>query len=526
MRLGELLAALVVYEGRNVNPAVDITGVTDDSRRVLPGSLFVAVRGATVDGHRYIPQALAAGAAAVAGEAPYDAQVVGTQPYIQVPEAREALGWLHAAWHGYPSDRLVLTGVTGTDGKTTTTNLLYAILSDHGYDTGMVSTVNARIGAESYDTGLHTTTPLAGEIQGLLSRMAAHGSTHAVLETTSHGLEQRRVAGCEFDAAVVTNITHEHLNDHGSWEAYFQAKARLLRGLTRQQRKTNLGEKVAVLNGDDGAYVRLLQVAHEVGVPHILTYAVAAGEQDALRAEVSASGVRLTPQGLHFRLDSPWGSAEIASPMVGLFNVCNILAAATAGLALGASMEAVVGSVERFASITGRMEAVDAGQPFLALVDFAHTPNGLRRALEAARDMTAEGGRVIAVFGSAGLRDRDKRWMMGEVAGELADFTIVTAEDPRTEPLEQILAETQQGLERVGRQAGVDFTLIADRGLALRRAVEMARPGDVVIACGKGHEQSMCFGTTEYPWDERTAMQLALEGKQLTTLPTSREPEP
>jgi UDP-N-acetylmuramoyl-L-alanyl-D-glutamate--2,6-diaminopimelate ligase len=519
MRLSELMTALEVYEGRNLEPDPEITGVTEDSRRVQPGYLFVAVRGGTVDGHRFIPQALAAGAAAVVGEAAIHPEGWAACPYIQVPEAREALGWLQAAWHGYPSDRLVLTGVTGTDGKTTTTNLLHAILTAHGFDTGMVSTVNARIGAESHDTGLHTTTPLAGEVQSLLSRMVAYGSTHAVLETTSHGLDQRRVAGCEFDVAVFTNITHEHLNDHGSWDAYFEAKARLLRNLTGQRRKTNRADKVAVLNMDDGAYARLREVARQADVPRILSYALAEGV--GISADLRAHAVRLTPRGLRFELESPWGGGEIASPLVGLFNVSNILAAAAAALALGASLEAVIDGVGRFAGILGRMQAIDAGQPFLALVDFAHTPNALRRALEATRSMTSEGGRIILVFGSAGLRDRDKRWMMGEVAGEWADFTIVTAEDPRTESLEAIMAETQQGLERMGRQLGVDFALIADRGLAIRRAVEMARPGDVVIACGKGHEQSMCFGTTEYPWDEPTAMRLALEGTYLDTLPTS-----
>ncbi len=524
MRLGDLLAALDSYEAWNLDPGLDIAGITDDSRSVEPGYLFVAVRGATVDGHRFIPAALAAGAVAVAGEADFKAALTGVSPYIKVREAREALGWLHAAWYGYPSDRLTLTGVTGTDGKTTTTNLIHAILSDNGFDTGMVSTVNARIGAESYDTGLHTTTPLSAEIQSLLSKMVAHGSTHAVLETTSQGLEQRRVAGCEFDLAVFTNITHEHLDDHGSWEAYFAAKARLFWGLTRQRRKSNYADKVAVLNMDESSYARWVEVVREAGVARILTYGVAEDQQRLAQgegADVRAREIRLTPQGLRFELESPWGSAEIVSPLVGLFNVSNILAAAAACLAQGASLEAVVRGVGRFAAIRGRMEAIDAGQPFRAIVDFAHTPNAMRRALEAARDMTAEGGRLIVVFGSAGLRDHEKRRMMGEVAGELADYTVVTADDPRTEPLAQIMAEIQRGLEEAGREAGTDFTLIPDRGSAIRRAVEMAQAGDVVIACGKGHEQSMCIGTVEYPWDDPTAMRLALEGKSLDTLPTS-----
>jgi UDP-N-acetylmuramyl tripeptide synthase len=240
VRLSDLLAALALYEGRGLDLAGDITGVTDDSRCVQPGYLFVAVRGATVDGHRFIPQALAAGAGAIVGEAEFGAHAVGDAPYIKVPEAREALGWLQAAWHGYPSDGLVLTGVTGTDGKTTTTNLVYAILSGHGYDTGMVSTVNARIGAESYDTGLHTTTPSAGEIQALLSRMVAHGSTHAARDDVPW---PRSAAGRR--VRVRCRGLHQY-------HARAPRRTRLLRGLFPGQGPPALGADTAASQDESG----------------------------------------------------------------------------------------------------------------------------------------------------------------------------------------------------------------------------------------------------------------------------------
>lgn len=511
MELRELLVALPDYLLLRDAGNPDITSVTDDSRDVRPGALFVAVTGGTFDGHHYVLQAVAAGAGAIVAER----SVAGDGdeiPYIVVPDSREALGWLHAGWSGYPSDDLTLVGVTGTDGKTTTTNLIHAILGAASIDAGMISTVNAQIGANSFDTGLHTTTPPAAEVQHLLAEMVDYGSTHAVLEVTSHGLSQHRVAGCEFDVAVITNITHEHLDHHGTWDAYVAAKAGLFRGLTTQRRKRNLDDKIAVLNRDDASFDQL------VGIPVANQILYGIEREDVA---VTARDVRFTPDGLRFKLDSDWGSVPIASPLVGLFNVSNILAAASACLGLGLSLTTVARGVRRIQGVPGRMQTIDAGQDFLAIVDFAHTPNALRRALEAARSMTGSEGRVIVAFGCAGQRDREKRWMMGEVAGELADFTVATAEDPRTESLDQILAEMEIGLRKMGGRRSDSYELVHDRGEAIRLAVEMAQPGDVVMACGKGHEQSMCFGTVEYPWDDREAMRLALEGKTLATLPTA-----
>ena len=514
MWLHELLAAV---PGVTSAPGTDfmVTGITSDSRQVAPGMIFVAVPGVNVDGHRFIPPAVAAGAMAVLGErAPAEVSLPAAVPYIRVTNAREALGWLQAAWYGFPSRQLTLVGITGTDGKTTTTNLLYAFLRAAGHEVGMLSTVSAQIGARTSTTGLHTTTPPAGQVQHYLAEMVTAGATHAVVEVTSHGLVQERLAGCDFDLAVITNLTHEHLDYHGSMEAYREAKSRLFQGLLTARRKPGQ-PKIAVLNADDEnsyAYLRAIPVGRQI------SYSL-----ENPRADLVARDVQFTPEGLRFTLAGEWGTVALRSTLVGAYNVSNILAAAAAALALGVSPATVALALADFAGVPGRMERIVAGQAFTAIVDFAHTPNALQRTLEAARQLAAPGGRVIVAFGCAGLRDRDKRRLMGEVAAAHADFTVVTAEDPRTEPLPAIMAETARALEAGGRREGVDFWQIPDRGAALLKAVALAQPGDVVLACGKGHEQSICFGSTEYPWDDREALRLALQGEVLATLPTAHE---
>jgi len=529
MRLSRLLEALPAVRG-HFGDDVDVHGIVADSRQVGPGSLFVAIPGVSVDGHRFIGDAVSAGAVAVVGERPPRelsicsggrSLPVDAFAYVRVPDAREAWGWLCAAWHGFPSRQMVLVGVTGTDGKTTTVNFIYAILRAAGLNAGMVSTVNARIGDEEIDTGLHTTTPDPPDVQRYLARMVEAGTTHAVLEVTSHGLAQRRVAGCDFDVAVVTNITHEHLDFHGSLEAYQQAKARLFRGLARARRKPGV-PKTAVLNRDDASFGYLSSIP----VERRLVYGVGEGARGRPAPEVggviAAREARLAPDHIAFTLSTPVGEIDVETPLTGAYNISNVLAAASAGVALGVGLAAIRRGVASVRGVPGRMERIDEGQPFLAVVDFAHTPNALRRALQTARTMVGEEGRLIVVFGSAGLRDRAKRRMMGHEAGRLADRVIVTAEDPRTERLEDIMAESATAAMSEGKREGVDLWCVPDRGEALLLACQMARAGDVVIACGKGHEQSMCFGTAEYPWDDREAMRRALHGDTLDTLPTAR----
>jgi UDP-N-acetylmuramoyl-L-alanyl-D-glutamate--2,6-diaminopimelate ligase len=510
MKLDSLLAALPAYTLSGA-PDIEISGVVADSRRVEPGNLFVAIRGLENDGHAYISQALERGARAVALQDPVFfpvPQSSATLATILVPDSRQALAWLAAAWYGYPARALRMVGVTGTDGKTTTVVLIYHILSAAGYKAGMISTVNAIIGQRTYDTGLHTTTPDSPDVQCYLAEMVSTGSDYAVLEATSHGLAQGRVTACEFDVAVVTNITHEHLDYHGSSQAYREAKARLFRELSGAWRKPG-ALKVAVLNHDDTSYSYLREIPADLQLTYGLT-------EEAL---ITAAGVRNTPDGLAFSVVTPQGRFPICSSLIGLYNVSNILAAVAVAVSQGIGPTAIAEGIASVKSIPGRMERIDCGQAFTAIVDFAHTPFALRRALEAARALAQ--GRVITVFGCAGLRDVAKRPMMGQIAAELADYTILTAEDPRTEDLEAIMAQIATGCQQVGGKEGNTYERIADRGEAIMRAVSLARPGDVVIVCGKGHERSLCFGTTEYPWDDREALAMALTGNPLRTLPTA-----
>jgi len=519
-RLTRSLPGVVNVFGEDVM----VHGICADSRRVEPGDVFVAIPGVCADGHSFVGDALGAGAVAVIGELPLEALRAGRArdfSCVRVLDAREAWAWAWAAWKGFPSRDLTLVGVTGTDGKTTTVSLIQAVLRAAGLRSGMISTVKAMLpgeGAEGerwdeVDTGLHTTTPDPPAVQRVLADMVRRGASHAVLEVTSHGLAQHRVAGCAFDVAAVTNVTHEHLDYHGTLEAYRGAKALLFEGLEGSFRKPGV-PKISVLNRDDDSYPFLLR--HRAD--RVISYSAEASA-DVTSENLELGGVT------RFTLCTPIGRVRIDSRLVGAYNVPNILAAASVGLGLGLRLEQIAEGVASVQGVPGRMERITEGQSFLAIVDFAHTPNALRQALSAARDMIDEDGRVIAVFGSAGLRDREKRRLMGQVGGELADVVIVTAEDPRTESLEAIMAESAIAAEAEGKQRGEDLLLVPDRGRAILRACELAREGDVVIACGKGHERSMCFGTTEYPWDDREAMQLALRGEMLDTLPTSTRGE-
>lgn len=489
-----------------------VTGIALDSRKVKPGDLFVALTGTKIDGHCFIEDAVQRGAVAIVGtQSLIDLSV----PYIQVPDGRWALAHLSAAFYGFPARQLTVIGVTGTDGKTTTTNLIYHLLKAAGLKVGMISTVKAVLGDEELDTGFHVTTPEAPDIQHYLAQMVAAGLTHVVLEATSHGLSQLRVEACEFDIGVVTNITHEHLDYHGDYEFYREAKGRLFLMLAETQPKDHAPPRTAILNRDDDSYEYL----KEISSVRQISYGM------HTEADLRVESINQKPEGLSFLAIGSKFHIPIKAPMLGEYNIYNCLAAiATVVNGLGLSPGIIQEGFDALESIPGRMELLNFGQPFLAIVDFAHTPNALRCALETARKLVD--GRVIAVFGSAGLRDRAKRRMMAEISAELADISLFTAEDPRTESLPDILAEMADGAESRGGIEGKTYWRIEDRGDAIRFGVELANPDDVVIVCGKGHEQSMCFGETEYPWDDRIALQAALcelmgiSGPEMPYLPT------
>lgn len=505
--LSQLLAALPSDAVLDFPQDVTISApVVEDNREAEPGGLFVARPGLSTDGHDYIADAVRRGAVAVVGTR--DSQDASV-PYVRVRDSQAAAGLLAAAYHDYPTRRLIVVGITGTDGKTTTSTIIHSILQQHTQGhAGLISTVNAVIGDERLDTGLHVTTPGAPQIQALLARMVANGLTHCVLEMTSHGLAQGRLNGVDVDVAVLTNVTHEHLDYHGTFEGYRAAKGRMFAMLGESRRKADQ-PKVAVINGDDS------NVDYFAAFPADVVQRY--GMQPS--AGVHPEAVRYEPDGIHININNPVLALVIR--LAGQFNVMNVLAAVTAAGQLGVSADDIRQGVGSMDAIPGRMERIDEGQDFTAIVDFAHTPNALRNALEAARAMLQPGQRLIAVFGSAGLRDREKRRLMAETAARLADITVLTAEDPRTESLADILQIMARACESQGGVEGQTFIRVPDRGEALYRACQMANAGDIVIACGKGHEQSMCFGTVEHPWDDREGMRAALRGEPLRTLPTA-----
>ncbi len=495
-------------------PDIPLTQLTDDSRAVQPGACFVArvrLRGdgsVWSDAHCYIPQAIEQGARVIIAQ--HSAAALGfaipdAVLYLTVPDTAVALAWLSAAWYGFPSQQLIVIGVTGTDGKSSTAQILFSVLQAAGLRAGMLSTIKAIIGEQEETLALHVTTPEAPVIQQYLRRMVNAGLTHVVLETTSHALALGRVTAVAYDIAVVTNITHEHLDIHGSWENYFAAKRRLFEmTAARQTGHGNQAKEAltstAVLNRDDASF-NLLQ---QVPVPQQLTY----GLHET--ADIRASDITYTPAGTQFILHP--SSLILASPLVGEFNVYNMLAATAVAHALHISPVAIQRGLESVPPISGRMERIDRGQPFTVIVDFAHTPISLEKAIGVARKMVAghDGARIITVFGSAGQRDVAKRHLMAETSVRSADLTILTAEDPRTESLDEILALMAEGAQRGGGVENETFWRIPDRGQAIYFALTLAAPGDIVLICGKGHEQSMCFGSVEYPWDDRQATRRAL----------------
>lgn len=506
-------------------PDVRLTAIVEHTDAVSAGACFVARVRETSDGHPYIPQAVARGAGLILGQLSRNALPFALDaeiPYLRVADTALAEAWLAAAWEGFPGRELVMVGITGTDGKTTTANLLHGMLQAGGTAAGLLSTLRAVIGGREEALELHVTTPEAPVVQRHLRRMVDAGLTHCVLETTSHGLAQHRVAAIDFDLAVITNITHEHLDYHGSWEAYLAAKARLLHylgtgdwALPSNNPIKGSVLKTAVLNGDDASYRELRVPA---GVRKV-TY------RRSEPADVCATDVHFGSEATRFHLHLPAGNGsrtviDITSHMAGDFNVDNMLAAAAAAHCLGVSPAAIRQGVRQTRSLKGRMERIVAGQPFMVIVDFAHTPNGLAKAIEAGKRMIT--GRLITVFGSAGKRDVEKRRMMAEISAAEADVTILTAEDPRTEELSDILEAMAAGCRSRGKIEGRDFRRIPDRGRAIYHALKLAGPDDLVLICGKGHEQSMCFGVTEYPWDDaeaaRTAIAALMSGEPMPDL--------
>lgn len=477
---------------------VPVTSVWYDSRQVVPGALFVALKGSYTDGHRYLTDAARRGAVAALVQ-DWVADVGAFRAVARVPDTRAALARIAAEFYGHPSRDLGVIGVTGTDGKTTTTFLIDAMLRESGRRTGLIGTVAVRVADDVLEHDTRQTTPESLEIQHWLHTMRERGVEWAVLEATSHGLAMHRLDACDVDIGVVTNITHEHLDFHGTVEAYRRAKARLLEMVDARDRGRPFPGGVVLNADDEGARA----VAPFAGSAPIVWFGV-----QSRYADVRADDIRTHAAGTDFTLVTPQGTALVRLALLGRFNVENALAAAGVGYLLGLSLEQIRAGLERLEHVPGRLRRVERGQPFSVIVDYAHTPDALRRVLELVRGLVP--GRLITVFGSAGERDRAKRPLQGEMAVRLADFSIFTSEDPRFEDPERIIAEIAEGARSAGAVEGRDFLRIEDRRRAIREAMRRARPGDAVLLLGKGHERCMIYGSERRPWDEVGEAEAAL----------------
>ena len=485
MVLEELLDGVAVREitGDASRP---ITGLHYDSRKIQPGDVFIAIRGEAADGHLFIPQALQRGAAGVVCESPVMAASNGETVWARVQNSRRALASASATFYAHPGRELNLVGITGTNGKTTTAFLIDSIFREAGKLSGLFGTVEYRLGDRRLPAP--NTTPESLDLQAHLAELRSLGGTHAVLEVSSHALEMDRVYACPFGVAVFTNLTRDHLDFHGTMEAYFAAKRRLFTGLGTEP------PEWAVLNADDPRSEELARC----GSRNVLLYGFAGDA--GVRPEEPAA-----PNSGNFRMRTPWGAWECRSALLGRPNVYNLLSAAAAALAAGFSIQDVERGLAALRSVPGRLERIDAGQPFLVLVDYAHTDDALRKLLETARELT-RAGRVITLFGCGGDRDRAKRPLMGEAAGSLSDLVVLTSDNPRTEDPLAIIAQARVGVERAGGRLLVE----PDRAAAIHAAVREARPGDIVLIAGKGHENYQVIGGEKAPFDDRVVAGEAL----------------
>ena len=496
-------------DGRAIGVAgladIALRGVTHDSRAVEPGSLFVAVPGLHVDGREFVADAVRRGAAAAVVEEPLPDVAL---PQLVVTSSRSALATAAAWWYGDPSEDLGVIGITGTDGKTTTSFLAVAALEAAGIRTGMTGTVATRVGGIQESNEAHATTPEAPALQAALRAMTLAGDAAAVIETTSHGLALGRVESIAYDVAILTNLTHEHLELHGTWEAYRDAKLSLFERLAVRPSPPGHApkpwSKSGIVNLDDPSAGAFVGVTQEAGA-RVITY----GTDPA--ADVRATRVEEDAHRLRIEYTTPSGAGTVELQLVGRFNVHNALAVVSLGEALDLDQVAVRAGLESVPVVPGRMERIDLGQPFGVIVDFAHSPASLQTVLDLlAPSAAARGGGLIAVFGSAGERDTAKRPVMGRIAGERCRLVIVTDEDPRNEDRDSINDAIARGAESAGRRRDHDLLVVADRQAAIEAAFERARPGDIVLLAGKGHERAIIGPDGPTPWNERAEAESAL----------------
>jgi UDP-N-acetylmuramoyl-L-alanyl-D-glutamate--2,6-diaminopimelate ligase len=478
VRLAKLLRGIEA-RGAAAHGDLEIQEIAYDSRKVKLGILFVAIRGEKTDGNNFVMDAVARGAIAVASEQAKPAALPAEFPWIQVSDARKALAITAANYFGRPAEVLKLIGVTGTNGKTTTAYLVDSILRAAGCEVGLLGTIGHRLVRETRPAA--NTTPESLDLQSFLADVVHAGGTHAVLEASSHALAMDRLWGCPFAMAIFTNLTRDHLDFHKTFEEYFAAKRRLFEGLGAA------APAVGIINHDDAYGKQLTGLASRT-----LTYGLESG------AEITTRKPAISFSGIEFTAETPIGKIETHSRLVGRTNVYNILAAIAAGVALDLHREVIASGVAQLTSVPGRFERIDAGQPFLVVVDYAHTDDALRNLLTVAKELNPN-GRIIILFGCGGDRDRTKRPLMGEVAGRMSDIVVLTSDNPRSEDPLLIINDALIGVQRANAKCLVE----PDRERAIEMALDQARPGDIVLLAGKGHETVQILRDRTIDFDDR-----------------------
>lgn len=452
--------------------SVPVKNIVDDSRKVTKGSLFVAIRGLTVDGHKYIEQAIEKGAVAVIGENDIDNLPV---PYLRVQDARKSLSEVASEFYKNPSQKLKMIGVTGTDGKTTTANLIYEILKGAGKKVGLISTVSAKIGEEEFDTGFHVTNPEPVELQKFLALMVEYSCEYCVLEVTSHGLDQGRVEGINFEVSVLTNVTNEHLDYHKTYENYIKTKSKLF-----------LNSKVSILNRDDNSFAKMKSLISD-------------------KTEIKDYSKQDLADEIKIAVEERFNEK---------YNQENSAGAISVVREFGVDDNSIIQSIKSFKGVLGRMQEIPNDRNIKIIVDFAHTPNSLENILFTLKSQLKNSSKLISVFGCAGERDSTKREPMGEIATKIADVSIFTAEDPRSEDVNDIINQMEIGAIKNGAKINENYFKIPERGEAIDFAInKVASEGDIVVISGKGHEKSMAYDGVEYLWSDQDVVAGVLNGE-------------
>ncbi|MEW9108796.1 MAG: UDP-N-acetylmuramoyl-L-alanyl-D-glutamate--2,6-diaminopimelate ligase [Cytobacillus gottheilii] len=484
MKLHTLLEALQPYQTYNED-SIEITSIENDHRKVTEGSLFVCIKGYTVDGHDLAAEAVKAGAVAVIAER----ELTLTVPVIVVKNTKRALSVLADTFYEHPTHQLQLIGITGTNGKTTTSHLIEKIIQDHGKKTGLIGTMYTKVGDEVFPT--KNTTPESLTLQKTFRQMVDANVSAAVMEVSSHALDEGRVHGCDFDIAVFTNLTQDHLDYHGTMEEYKRAKGLLFAQLGSRFQKNS--PKYAVLNADDAAAEQYIRSTSA----HILTYGIDRG------ADFKAHSISIKAGGTSFTLESPLGNYNVNMKLIGKFSVYNVLAAISTAVAAGIPIRSILASIEEVEGVSGRFEIVDAGQDFSVIVDYSHTPDSLENALQTIREFADK--RIFTVVGCGGDRDRTKRPIMAQISCSYSSDPIFTSDNPRSEDPHAILADMEAGA------TGENYKIIPDRRDAIQYAVRQASAGDVILIAGKGHETYQQIGDKTFDFDDRIEAKKAIE---------------